>query len=78
MFSSFFDEDLLSLIVRETNRYAAQFLTAANRHSTWETTVEELRAFLGFMIVMGVNRLPEIRDYWSVDSKLNNPFISPE
>ena len=26
--------------------------------------------------MMGVNRLPEIRDYWSVDSKLNNTFIS--
>ncbi len=25
---------------------------------------------------MGVNQLPEIRDYWSVDSKLNNTFTS--
>ena len=60
MFSSFFDD---SLIVRETNRYAAQCLTAANKDTTWETNVEELKAFLGFMIVMGVNRLPEVRDY---------------
>ena len=28
------------------------------------------------MIVMGVNRLPEIRDYWAWDEKLNNTFIS--
>ena len=76
MFSHFFDDDLLSLIVRETNRYAAQYLTAANVDTTWETDVEELKAYLGFHIVMGVNRLPEIRDYWSHDLKMNNSFIS--
>ena len=38
--------------------------------------VAELKANFGFMIVMGVNRLPEIRDYRSLDSKLNNAYIS--
>ena len=77
MFSHFFVDDILSLIVRETNRFAAQCLVAANTTTTtWETNLEEIRAYLGFMVVMGVNRLPEIRDYWSVDSKLNNTFIS--
>ena len=77
MFSHFFSEDVLSLIVRETNRFAAQCLAAAsNTTTTWETNLEEVRAYLGFMVVMGVNRLPEIRDYWSVDTKLNNTFIS--
>ena len=28
------------------------------------------------MLVMGVNRLPEIRDYWSRDEKLHNSFIA--
>ena len=28
------------------------------------------------MVVMGVNRLPEIRDYWSSDDKLHNNFIA--
>ena len=76
MFSYFFTEEVLSLIVRETNLYAAQCLTAANSNTTWETDLEEIKAFLGFMVVMGVNRLPEIRDYWSTDGKLNNAFIS--
>ena len=26
---------------------------------------EEIRAYLGFMILMGINKLPEVRDYWS-------------
>ena len=74
VFSWFFTDDLLSLIVRETNRYAAQCL--ANTQTTWETDVEEIRAYLGFMVVMGIDRLPEIRDYWSADPKMNNSFIS--
>ena len=76
MFVQFFTEEVLSLIVRETNRYAAQCLSAANSNSTWETNLAEMKAFFGFMVVMGVNRLPEIRDYWSTDTKLNNTFIS--
>ena len=38
--------------------------------------MEELKAYLGFMIVMGINRLPEIRDYWSTDEKMHNTFIA--
>ena len=76
MFSYFFDDLLLSQIVTETNRYAAQCLSATNQDVTWEMDVAELKAYFGFMIVMGINRLPEIRDYWSLDSKLNNAYIS--
>ena len=76
MFSHFFSEDILSLIVRETNRFAVECLATTNTTATWETNLEEVKAYLGFMKVMGVNRLPEIRDYWSMDTKLNNTFIS--
>ena len=76
MFSTFFDEDVLSLIVRETNLFAAQSLAAANRDTTWETDLDEIKAYLGFMIVMGINKLPEIRDYWAMDDKLHNTFIA--
>ena len=73
MFSHFMDDTFLSNIVRETNRYAAQH-TSPHMHSTWETDLEELKAYLGFMIVMGLNHLPEICDYWSTDPMLQcNP-----
>ena len=63
MFSHFFTDDVISLIVRETNRFAAQCFVAANTTTTtWETNLEEIRVYLGFMVMMGVNRLPEIRD----------------
>ena len=46
----------------ETNRYAEQSLQGTGKE--WSTNAEEIRAYFGFMILMGTNRLPEIRDYW--------------
>ena len=38
-------------------------------------TLEELRAFLGINILMGIHKLPKMRDYWSVDEGLGNILI---
>ena len=76
MFRHFFDDDLLQVIVRETNLFAAQSLAAANKNTTWQTNPSEIKAYFGFMIIMGINRLPEIRDYWAMDDKLHNTFIA--
>ena len=68
LFSLFFDSDLVSLIVKETNRYAEQELRGTEK--SWSTDTDEISAYMGFMILMGINRLPEIRDYWSVNENL--------
>ena len=68
IFSLYFDDNLVGMIVEETNRYAELCLQETNKQ--WSTDVEEIRAYLGFMILMGINRLPEIRDYWSTDLSL--------
>ena len=41
-----------------------------NATTTWSTTSDEIRAYIGFHILMGINCLPEIRDYWVKDEKL--------
>ena len=69
LFSHFFTPDVIAGIVRETNRYAAQCLQQSD--TIWETDVEEMRAYLGFYILMGMVREPEIRDYWSRDELLH-------
>lgn len=69
MFSHFFTGEIIDLLVRETNRYAAEVRAATS--SPWETNATEIRAYLGFHILMGINCLPEIRDYWSRDQKLH-------
>ena len=53
----------------ETNRYAEQSLRGTDKE--WSTNADEIRAYLGFMILMGINRLPEIRDYWSTNENLH-------
>ena len=50
MFSNFFDESLLSEIVHQTILYAAQCLSAANSHTTWETSV----AYVGLVCIVNV------------------------
>ena len=68
LFSLFFDDELVGLIVNETNKYANQQLHGTDR--SWSTNADEIHAYMGFMILMGINRLPEIRDYWSANEKL--------
>ena len=75
LFSLFFDDKVVSHIVTETNTYAQQCL--ANTSTVWQTTASEIRAYIGFQILMGINQLPEIRDYWAKDDKLHyNPIAS--
>lgn len=38
------------------------------KYKTWETiSVQEMKAYLGFCIVIGTVKLPEIEDYWKAD-----------
>ena len=60
---------MMSKIVEETNRYAEQCLRGTNKQ--WSTDAEEIQAYFGFMILMGINKLPEIRDYWSTNKHLH-------
>ena len=70
------DAEVMNLIVRETNRYANQVLDGSE--TTWETDVQEIRAYLGFQIPMGITRKPEIRKYWSRDEKLHYAPIASQ
>ena len=38
-------------------------------------TLEELCAYLGINILMSIQKLPKMRDYWSVDEGLGNTLI---
>ena len=74
MFAHFFDDEVIDLIVRETNRFALQSLAGTNK--TWETNTEEIKAYQGFRIIMGIHHCPEIRDYWCKDEKLHCTYIA--
>ncbi|XP_043468234.1 piggyBac transposable element-derived protein 4-like [Leptopilina heterotoma] len=71
IFLCLFSDDLLDLIVQETNRYLQQ-----KGYKQPPTTKEELLIFLGIYILMGVKNSPSYRDYWSANPQLNDPYIS--
>ena len=62
-------EGLLSLLKTESERYAEQ------NGRMFQTTLEELRAFLGINILIRIHKLPKMRDYWSIDEGLGNFLI---
>ena len=70
-----FTPELLDHIVIETNRYAEQCISATHQGDglppTWTTTVDEMKAYIFFAILMGINELPEIQDYSSTNDLLN-------
>ena len=71
VFELFFSDDLLDMIVEESNRYAAQVM-GNERYREWrKITKEEVKAFFGFSILMGIDHLPSVDDYWSKDPLLH-------
>ena len=65
----------VSMIVDETNHYTEQALQGTDK--VWSTNAEEIQVYIGFMILMGISHLPEIRNYWSV-SILGMPQLQIE
>ena len=61
--------ELLQIIVRETNRYATQ------KGRNFETKEDEMKAFLGINFIMGINKLPSLEGYWLTDNCIGNEKI---
>ena len=62
-----FTPDLLDDMVEQTNLYAKEVM-GEEKYSAWsKITREELRAYLRFSILMSINHLPALDDYWSTD-----------
>ena len=76
VFKQFFTDDICAHIVEQSNFYAHQVL-GSDKYSKWNPiTVEELRAYFGFRICMGIVHLPAMRHYWSCKHLLHQPAIA--
>ena len=64
-----FGNDTIKLLADQTNLYAAQTPPGAS-YKWHNTNEEEMKLFLGMILVMGVHRLPQLEDYWS-----SNPLL---
>lgn len=67
----FLTNEIIDLIVVETNRNAEQFLsknqlTKSSRFVKWvPTEAKEIKKFFGLLIWMGLVQMPTLEDYWS-------------
>lgn len=70
IFSLFLNDEVLNLIVEETNKKAHSTIGQWN-----DTTVHEIKKFLGLIIYFGLVQYPSYRLYWSKDRKFANSFV---
>ncbi|CAF1601898.1 unnamed protein product [Didymodactylos carnosus] len=67
----FVTDEIIDLMVRETNRYAEQYLqtheiSRRSKFRQWKpTTNEEMLKFFGIIIEMGLVQMPKLKYYWS-------------
>ena len=71
------DQDVISLIVGETNLYVQQCTSSHTTHSSsqtvWKpTNDEELKKFLGLIIWMSLVKKGKIANYWSTNTLYKN------
>ena len=70
VFQLFITVVLLQSVVTQTKVFAAK------KGVDFEFVVEELQAFIGLNIAMGLLRLPQVRDYWSTSEILSTPWFA--
>ena len=67
-FKEFWDQTLIDKLIAETNRYAQQqrlFWLPPRFAAKWKPVQEEeMLAFLGPCLAMGIQKLPKKHDYW--------------
>lgn len=81
-FKLFFTDELFNQIVKETNKYAKdkiQINTPLSKNSAWRTwvdsTVPEMKAFIGLIMNMALNPKPTIQDYFSTNFLDYQPYF---
>jgi len=71
----FLTNNVINLLVTETNRFAKFILTArlkrkARPHIWHATDKAEMKKFRGLLLLMGVVKKPRVEDFWSTDPAL--------
>lgn len=69
-FEKFIDDDVIQLLLEETSKYAL-FRNCADP----KVSKEEMRCFIGILVLSGYNELPSKRHYWDIDSDMRNELV---
>ena len=80
IFFKIFDENLMSNFVTWTNQYANRTSNHKRRQShekLWSnTSVVEMKAFIGTLIAMSLVKKANLKDYWKTSRLLSTPGIT--
>lgn len=71
IFELFYTDEILQMISKETTNYAL-FKNSPDP----QVTIQELRVFLGILILSGYNILPSKRNYWENSKDLKNVMVA--
>ena len=72
LFEKFFDHEVIEFIVEMTNLDAQR---DKGKHG-FNTDSEEIRLFLGMLLLTGYNQLPRKKLYWENSEDVHNPAMS--
>ncbi len=79
-FNLFFDENLMSTIVDQTNLYYYQTGKASSKVAKtppWlDTTIDEMYVFLATTMLMSFTKKNKLLSYWSTDRLLMTPIVN--
>ena len=67
IFMCFFTEELIKMIVDQSNLFAESCMGEEKYILCTIITSEEIKAYFGFIILMGLVPHPSVYDYWSTD-----------
>ena len=77
IFDKFFTKDIINLIVMQTNVYGKKKSLARGSSNEWQEVNENsIRSFLGLLIIMGLHRVPQFRDYRSRNKILYTEVVA--
>jgi len=75
IFNTLFNDEIMNLIVFQTNLYAQQKQTKTGK-SFIRTNLSEIKTFIGINLLMGIKKQCSYRDYWSSSPDLHDSYIS--
>lgn len=70
LLEKFFDGDFLHVITQYSNDYASK------QNATANITPDEIRCFIGILLLSGYNTVSRRRMYWQIDRDTHNSFVS--
>lgn len=81
IYRNFLTDEILDVIVDETNRYATEYISNHQLRPRsfirkWTpTNRQEIKQLFGILMIMGISHVPKMRMYWSKNEMFGNTVI---